>query len=1712
MRIAFLLLLIVSASFGESFNDEWPIYVYGDAGYYKNIYDGIAMIVTDADYMNTVTGLVFLSSMIFSAISFKNEDIAGAIKSIAVGMGTFGLLLYPSSTVHILDARTLHGYTQTSAIGGDYTSYSKVDDVPFFFAAVPSFATTSKYFFIEISMTALSPVEGGSLAESGFGTPMTIADDMFNVGSFQYSKDDNYESPEFEQELSHYIEKCVIEEALYVDPSARFGVMDPKGQQIDALQPSNFTNFDTVEILDLDGNIITCENQWDNNIAPQITTISQLLLDNLKSKHPNMKIESMASSIGYISGLESNASVALTSIQNAMMNIATSSTLVRTLEKAGTGLTGIDLSNSITAQESLASNMIDSTGGFKWMIRTIPFIEFLIFGILIFLGIPMAFVAGFSGPEKGAQMVLNYAFGLVAFSFIDVGLSIVQSISLYYYNSNMINTMVMLGQNPFTATNIPIYMKEMAYMSGLMGLAGMITVPLVVGVVFKGETAAASGAFNAIANKYKGDAGGKTATESLKTAASAHTAEAASMEEYARGQLKDYGIPVPKGALASQMWDQVSAESAAFGGSMGVAGHGESKYGSLSDFSQNRALAGMGTSIQKVSAEIASGQGVLESINKSPTMLGNFAHQTKTDAMAGFESQAAKGEFSQANSANYGRDEQIDAAKVTANDALVKGVETAKGLVSSMAFNADGSIGKKEEFDKYAKGTEIGSRIAANKTMGAGMWANGKNEQETIDAMSDIQRTGAMGVASEVAKGRGFKNGEFGGNIDKFEDASTLIEQSKSDSMHGQAKGVDANYKVNPNMYSQNAQYSEESKQQTTDAKIKAQGGKVSDAVAVDVAESSIKATQQKDALLGSMAQHAGGGETGKKIADEILAGGTKAAEKMKDVLSSVGDLAHAQSASKTAGDLKTLSIMGESSMIESSKRDSIQQNAPKLAMLNLTNDGTKTQEMLSSYIGSIKDPKKREEAEESALSSGLASRRDKDGNLVASKGEAWVTAKSTLAAASMERDESFNLGGTRINASTDVGTGKTRSDSDSTQTAKTGDKEQVNVTDSGTLIAKAAAEKQGVSLADTAQAMEANVASTSPVRIMSAALASRMVKEKNQSDQQALVTPEDNDGSTPSTFLNDHAGTALTVATSALVGAGVASRIDRTSKFVAKEKIPITKSDLATGGFTADEDGGIKDKNGNEITEKDGRYYKKDGSVLEKPNPAKKTGPIERRTGELRKTGEDLRSFFSREQEPVGESTNKQNPDDSQGTSNNEKDKFKKHSDSLNKDNPIITDSEQKGSNISEQIDMQTKYDKTRNKMTDDFSKQNALNNGGTPEMIKRQQMQLDALDAAHDLNMGNKPPSFMDRMGTAMETSGGFRKKLGAMAFVMGAGAVAGEAGTLSSVTKATPSSTPRTTELSKEASDALQTASEVTGSAELGGGLVTLAAEAMSKFSSPAMGAMKSIAGLGAKVMPGVGIAYGVADSAHRLNNGDNLGASMSAGIAYASTLPGIGTGLAVAGGLAQIATDAMGITGVDSSPIPSAQASTNAKSTPLSQQGTTPLNSGMPNPALFSQDTGHNTRQAIQQNEMAMSQNAQAGNIATMTSLAQSRSGGFELTGADGSTHAFTTSKEQGNHLMVNGHDTGVGYKQFSGMMQNQDMAASFSNALTTANAEPMNAYTKTTDILQELLHQDNAANQRIRVSTNAAEINKSIQDKTLIQTIDKQGEKQEKEEK
>jgi len=228
-----------------------------------------------------------------------------------------------------------------------------------------------------------------------------------------------------------------------------------------------------------------------------------------------------------------------------------------------------------------------------------------------------------------------------------------------------------------------------------------------------------------------------------------------------------------------------------------------------------------------------------------------------------------------------------------------------------------------------------------------------------------------------------------------------------------------------------------------------------------------------------------------------------------------------------------------------------------------------------------------------------------------------------------------------------------------------------VKVTDDKTLNDERSAKANGVLVESVAQQRNENEADASPVGRAKSALAAHMVKESKEHE----LDP------TSDTPLNDHVPDALNVASDAALGYTGSKAVDGASKFMAKAKVPMTKEDLESKGYVKNEDGIYEDRNGNIATEKNGKFYDEEGSPLEKNNPNKKAGPIERMIESGQKRAGDIKdaliekfspSSVPSEEESFNNSENKHNPNKDNGVASNNQEKFQ-HGSSLNLDNGDI-------------------------------------------------------------------------------------------------------------------------------------------------------------------------------------------------------------------------------------------------------------------------------------------------------------------------------------------------------------------------------------------------------------------------------------------------------
>ncbi len=237
----------------------------------------------------------------------------------------------------------------------------------------------------------------------------------------------------------------------------------------------------------------------------------------------------------------------------------------------------------------------------------------------------------------------------------------------------------------------------------------------------------------------------------------------------------------------------------------------------------------------------------------------------------------------------------------------------------------------------------------------------------------------------------------------------SAISQQKLDSQLGQAAGIVSNIDAGVN-YAQNAMYGEMSQQQSTQAKLDAQGG-VEGAVHTDVTDAQIKAKTQAEVLDAQLKE--GGAKDGllTKSADDL----SKAADKLAQT---AGTLA----GGKTAADMKTIDEHdGSDKYIKAQERTAIEKA---------------THSALASEFADNKEAKNRQIAEERAQYKAAGKEEEylKDGKkygFLDSNGnatddaEAWVRGRATMTAAAMSKHEQGFISGSRMNTVTNPLTGE---------------------------------------------------------------------------------------------------------------------------------------------------------------------------------------------------------------------------------------------------------------------------------------------------------------------------------------------------------------------------------------------------------------------------------------------------------------------------------------------------------------------------------------------------------------------------------------------------------------------------------------------------------------------------------------------------------------
>lgn len=264
----------------------------------------------------------------------------------------------------------------------------------------------------------------------------------------------------------------------------------------------------------------------------------------------------------------------------------------------------------------------------------------------------------------------------------------------------------------------------------------------------------------------------------------------------------------------------------------------------------------------------------------------------QTESKAGYETNIEKGD---AKKQIFGDDLNKSNEVKTLSDTQKSKIDSLNGANDVLTQNL-----KSNEHDMSKTKDYIGKLeeelTNTNNTTGKEQIEGRINEQKDLLAS---QQENAQNIAEQISNNNSLKsnildNPDLLKELD-FRNVINLNELANNMSMVGNAAGVGMNLENNPEMYSRNALYSEMSKQQTTDAKIDAQGG-VLNAVKTDTVDSAIKSMTQQMSLDKNL-KESGKADEGLKTPIENL---TNAVNKLADTSSSM-------EASKTAGDIATV-------------------------------------------------------------------------------------------------------------------------------------------------------------------------------------------------------------------------------------------------------------------------------------------------------------------------------------------------------------------------------------------------------------------------------------------------------------------------------------------------------------------------------------------------------------------------------------------------------------------------------------------------------------------------------------------------------------------------------------------------------------------------------------------------------------------------------------
>lgn len=738
MKYIVLILLSFINAFATNYVNEFPTYVYGDIRPIAAIYNSIAMITSSEIYQNLIYLAILFSTISLGWMVTVGKDLVGALKGGSFAIGSIAVLLVPVD-VHLVDKRLdfglINNYYQDHTLG-----YEKISNVPWLIALTPSIATTISTDLIELANQAF---KGNTLNYSGMKDigktgyselGYNKAYDMINtiVDKYSFEEIGTQDASNFKKDFKIYLVDCVIPKTVN-NTLVTTKLINPSKDIYSSLSPTEIGLTVSDEVVKRDGSVSDCVSFYTEIIA------------NLKGLNTDtFSTLSRLAGTPDIKAIKGMNNIMLADIQSTVFsntteqlaiyaqNLAAAPLIKTTIEDyyRGTGMSGQEIANSITASKSNANIQTQGLGQFKWMAQILPFAMHFLFGIILASSIFTLLMIVARGTYHGSAIARHYFGGFIQFEAIRVSTALVNNLVMYYATIGAVDKLTEFGGNPLATTRVPSYLEYIAQWEGVSGLLAVSAIFLIPAIAMKGDVASIASSMQGISGRYVGNDVETSRDATSKSSARQRAVGNVLNDEQAMKKLEQMGLSVPKERMPLEYYNAVTNDLSSMSSGIG---------NMLSqDKMDNFAKGTTANTASKISNTAGYGSSVNLSSAENVAFQDGQVQGIQTNATEDYR-----------NKANW------DANKVGTGKAIQAVGKDVSAMATSDLASSDSG------FESYAKGSYNQGAMATVKTQAVG----GLNL--STEDLNKIGDTVKASIQSEIGKGQGVQE-----NIKKYgEDA-----------------------------------------------------------------------------------------------------------------------------------------------------------------------------------------------------------------------------------------------------------------------------------------------------------------------------------------------------------------------------------------------------------------------------------------------------------------------------------------------------------------------------------------------------------------------------------------------------------------------------------------------------------------------------------------------------------------------------------------------------------------------------------------------------------------------------------------------------------------------------------------------------------------------------------------------------------------------------